>query len=65
MNDGDEYLQKRVIAKTGPGELVGEGKVVAYSNNPMVLIKTDSWTKFWWSADLCQFVDEKDGEVKS
>lgn len=47
VRDGTE-----VAAMTGPGELYGTGKVVAYCDAPQVLVLTETGDKFWWRADM-------------
>lgn len=53
--NGEEYIFRRVIAKTLQGAVQGEGVVIAYSAAPHVLIRRDDGTEFHWNADMCEY----------
>lgn len=57
VSEGD--LGKQAIAKFGYGVgYRGRGVVVAHSLAPMVLIRADDGSEFWWRYDMCDLIDE-------
>lgn len=53
---------RRVRLFTGPGreDVHAEGRAVAWSVSPMVLIETDGGERVWWSTTLAEVVDDRE-----
>lgn len=46
------------------GWIIATGKVVAYCDQPQVLIEQEDGSQIWWRADLCDFGEKTDGETQ-
>lgn len=51
----NKLLGMHATAKTAQGEKHREGRVIGYSNAPMVCIRDAAGNNFWWRADLCEY----------
>ena len=54
---GPESVQRLLIARTAPGELVGVGLCVGYCDAPTVTLETADGKRIHWRADLCELID--------
>lgn len=56
----NEVLNKRVVARWGPGGERGRGICVGYSNQPTLIIALDSGEQIHWVGSLCEVVSEEE-----
>lgn len=49
---------KRVRLRYAQGDTRAEGRAVAFSITPMVLIETDDGEQVWWRHDMAELVQE-------
>jgi hypothetical protein len=56
-------MGRKVIAKTGQGEIHGYGKIIAYSLEPMACIEKEDGERFWWNGYLCQLDITHDEQI--
>lgn len=58
---GNSWLHRKVRAFYGTdhSETRIEGKVVAYSGSPMVLIEAEDGTKEWWGVELVEVLEDE------
>lgn len=61
---GFDLLGKIAVARTGPGDVYGEGEVIAYCAAPQVTIRRPDGTVFHWRVDMCEFVDPERAEYE-
>jgi hypothetical protein len=54
MNVQPDQIGQRLLLQWGTGEDRAEGKMIAHSLAPMVLIETDTGERIWWRQDMAE-----------